>query len=505
MCSASLLRKRPFVFGGRPVSSSRGRVWRGSTEAPAGFRCISSIPGTATHKGSFVSRRLQHALEERVASCPELQRSWITAINEYSPADTSQEAEWSSFCIQLNEAAERRKTIEAPNEAEIEAVTTVLEDLYKTAMCKPVSSLWNSRQNFEQLLMTLDNSSAPGYPYQREAPTIGDWLKIVDGMPNIVQVERLWYDVQLVMRGEYDHIFRAFVKDEPHKASKVKAGKWRLIIASSLPVQMVWRMLYFSQNEALNASSSTIPSKHGFVFCYGGWRRFLAMAKTKGITISRDISAWDVNAPGWVFKVVGRLRARWSGVDDEWRRVHNMLYTDAYEDSRILFSNGLIVKQLFQGFMKSGLFNTITDNSMAMVAMHILACLRSNSIIGQIFATGDDVVQEVCSDEYLSVLEKLGCRVKELINHIEFMGLSFRTGKPEPLYVAKHMVNFMCKEGLEKEVLDSYCRNYAESEYFDFWHGLAKSLGIQLPSRSYYRFWMSSPLAQHVAAARLMM
>lgn len=367
-------------------------------------------------------------------------------------------------------------------------------------MANAVPSDWNTREYFDKLLWTLDNSSSPGYPYQREAPTIGTWLRYADGEPDIRQVERLWYDTQMVMMGNYEHIYRAFVKDEPHKASKVTAGKWRLIVAASLPVQMAWRMLYYAQNDALNRCADKIPSKHGFVFCYGGWRRFLALAKSKGISVSRDISAWDVNAPGWVFEVTGKLRERWAGVTSDWVDVHRRLYFDAFVNSKILFSNGLIVEQQFSGYMKSGLFNTITDNSLAMVAMHILACIRTRTRIGHIFATGDDVVQESVNDDYLSELERLGCRVKEVIPHLEFMGLSFRSGKPEPLYTAKHLVNFICKEGREEEVLDSYCRNYAESRHFVLWKEIAAQLGLHFPSKERYQFHMSSVMASWVRA-----
>lgn len=378
--------------------------------------------------------------------------------------------------------------------------TSFLEEKYQYVLTRrdvSVPAEWFTYERFEQMLLYLDNSSSPGYPYLREAPTIGKWLKSNEhGSFDPMQKARLWHDVQKVASGEYEHIFRAFVKDEPHKLAKAQQKRWRLIIASSLPVQMVWRMLYHEQNDALNKYHRDIPSKHGSTFCYGGWLEFLANARTNGLKISRDISGWDVGSPGWVFRVVGMFRERWPGVTDSWIRVHRMMYRDSYEKSKIIFSNGVVVQQQFAGFMKSGLFNTITDNSLAMVAMHALACIRSNTRYGNFIATGDDVVQSVISDAYLDELHLLGCRVKEVLFHLEFMGLNFSGGKPEPMYVSKHLVGICMDTEFLEDKLDAYCRLYAESEHFEFWSQLAKDLRIPVKSHWFYKFWLSSPLAR---------
>lgn len=392
-----------------------------------------------------------------------------------------------------------REACVPPTSGEMAMAKMFLYDRYKAAITHKSAAVprdWNTRDRFDKLLMTLDYSSSPGYPYLREAPTIGQWLKTdTVGKFDLVQVERLWYDVQLVMSGNYEHLFRAFVKDEPHKKAKAESNRWRLIVASSLPVQMVWRMLYTEQNMALNKLHKLIPSKHGFVFCYGGWMDFVAEAKTKGLCISRDISGWDVGAPGWVFKVVGELRESWPGVDDSWIRTHRLMYADAYEHSKIIFSNGIVVQQQFAGFMKSGLFNTITDNSLAMGAIHSVACTRSGLPFGHYVVTGDDIVQSHISDLYLDSLYKLGCRVKEVLRHLEFMGINFSNGRPEPMYFQKHLYNLTVKTDFMSQIMDSYCRYYAESEKFAFFDQLSKNLGVPVKSRWYYQFWYSSPMA----------
>lgn len=373
----------------------------------------------------------------------------------------------------------------------------VAESVYASVMNESVPADFMSYDYFRKCLLDLDLTSSPGYPYMREASTIRKWLG-ADGFGNFheVQVSRLWHDVQSVMAGCYEHIFRAFVKDEPHKAAKANKGTWRLIIASSLPVQMVWRMLFKHQNDALNSGPYECPSKHGLVFCYGGWRRFLAMVKTQQLFISRDISAWDVNAPGWALNLVGKLRERWPGVTSTWIRLKDQLYKDAYADSKILFSNGIVVEQHFSGFMKSGLFNTISDNSIALVMMHVLACLRSGLVMGKYAATGDDFMQSVISDHYIDCLEASGCRVKEVLHHVEFMGTDYRKGVPEPMYFQKHLVAYATKIEEREQVLDAYCRLYCYSDKFDFWKRVAQRGDYPTRTLAYYQFWYSSPLAK---------
>lgn len=221
----------------------------------------------------------------------------------------------------------------------------------------------------------------------------------------------------------------------------------------------------------------------------------LADFHSKGIKYSRDISGWDVGAPGFIFRIIGKLRQRWPGVSPSWIRAQEMMYADAYENSTLIFSNGVVVQQNFSGFMKSGLFSTIADNSLAMVGIHILACLRSQMTPGHIAATGDDVVQSHISDAYLDELGKLGCRVKEVISHIEFMGIDYSSGKPEPLYVPKHLANLTMKTCDLHDLFDAYCRLYGESKLFPSWARLAGIMGVQVYSQDYYRFWYSSPWA----------
>lgn len=417
---------------------------------------------------------------------------------QYCPADTTAAAEWMSFDTQMTKIAKWRENYEEPSDQEMQLTLAWLEDQYRGI--PSIDSSWFTRSRFENLLSELDLTSTPGIPYLREAPTIGQWLG-ADGLGNYSrsQVERLWYDVCKLYNGEWEHRFRVFVKDEPHKVAKRDQNRWRLIMCASLANQMLWRMALKHQNDWLNASAYKCPSAHGLVFCYGGWRRFKAHVATKRLSYSRDLTSWDLSSPGWVWRVVREFRKRAGGPLD-WLRAMDRLYEDAFEKSIYQFSNGMVVRKDISGVMESGLFVTISDNSLAMACMHFLASLRSGQYVGSVWATGDDVLHTYISDAYITQLEKLGCRVKEWTAELEFMGTSF-VKEPKPLYLAKHIVSFMTKKAdVRAEVLDAYARLWChDDEWFEFWSAVAKSAGVSLRSRAYYRFWYSSPLAAQLA------
>lgn len=394
---------------------------------------------------------------------------------------------------QFERAAVVRARCRPPTADEEQILLAIMEEDYQ--LPRQVDD-WFTRQRFEQCLLDLDFTSTPGIPYMSEQPTIGKWLGW-DGLGHFdpSQVDRLWIDVQLCKAGMFDHKYRCFIKEEPHKVAKIKQQRWRLIMCAALPMQMLWRLAVKHQNQWLNDHPYDCPSAHGLVFCYGGWRKFQAHCRALGITTSRDISSWDVNAPGWVFKLIKEWRQRAGGPDD-WIRTLDVLYEDAFEKSKIKFSNGIVVQQTFGGVMKSGLFITIADNSAAQRLMDAGARLRTGLKRGALKCTGDDVIQSDVTDSYLDALEELGCVVKEVERALVFMGTDF-SREPVPMYLEKHLVNFWTTSDNEAERLDAYCRLWChDDKWFKFWQRLAQQSGVTTHSQTYYRFWYDNPLAR---------
>lgn len=333
----------------------------------------------------------------------------------------------------------------------------------------------------------------------REAPTISEWLYRGKVFPDEGRLEILWRDVKAVMAGDYEHIFRAFIKMEPHKAAKAREGRWRLIIQSALCVQVAWKMAFSHIEQSLLDNMGSHPSAYGEVWFGGGWRRFKRRAERLGTKWCLDKRAWDWNSPGYIYEDIKELRIRLTlNPTEEWLRVVDLLYDDAYVNSVILVGDKLY-RQTVPGLMKSGLLVTISDNSFAQVLLDRYACVRLRKRFSRIFATGDDTIQDEPEDAeaYVDVLQTFGCVVKEAVRGVEFMGTVFTENGPRPLYGGKHLKNItMVADEDVAGVLDSYMRVYAHCPVFTkFWRKLAVSLGVRVKSDAYYRWFYDSPEA----------
>lgn len=356
---------------------------------------------------------------------------------------------------------------------------------------------WKTRAHFDLILPRLDRQSSPGWPLCREATTIGSWLFGEKPFPDPVKADLLWEQVQMVFRGEYQHLFKMFVKAEPHKIKKAQEGRWRLIMASSLPVQIAWHMTVEHLEEKTLEMTGTHPSTYGTTFVAGGWKRFLGRVRNFGLDLCIDKSAWDWNAPYWVFDVCRRLRERLTpNATPEWKQMLALLYDDAYVNSKIILPTGEVVLQQSPGLMKSGLVVTISDNSLAQVALHLLACKRLGMPPTRLLATGDDTIQKTMPEisKYIKTLEECGCVVKEYEHGVSFMGFHITDEGLEPMYKGKHLVNLSYqKDDYVCDTLDAYLRMYAhDEEMFAFWKRVSRELGYRLQSREFYLYFLNN-------------
>lgn len=365
---------------------------------------------------------------------------------------------------------------------------------------------WKSERNFDRCVRSLDKTSSPGWPHCREAGTIGAWLYPGNTFePDPAKRSMLLSQVMEVFNGEYDHIFKVFVKPEAHKPEKAAEGRWRLIIASSLPVQVAWAMTVGHLEESLLTNQPNIPPAYNTCFFGGGWRRFAERCRKTQINWATDKSAWDWNSPGWVYRIIQQLRVRLTAnATEEWKACLGRLYDDAYFESKVMLATGHIYKQVGGGLMKSGLLVTLSDNSLGQVVEDALAQLSVGQLPTPMFATGDDVLQRKPHDTtaYLERLQRFGCKVKQSSDSLEFMGFDF-TDQPMPLYPAKHIWNLLRQtEDKLESVLDAYCRMYAKQpEFQKFYQRVADYLGVRVRSPQYYEFFMDNPdaLISHTA------
>lgn len=397
------------------------------------------------------------------------------------------------MCLHANNYFRQSASKHGPSELTKQRILYEMEKAYA-----PVR--WNlpddylSKEAYEDALKRLDMTSSPGLPYLREAPTNKEWLGWNGVSCDPYKVERLWYDVQLVIERKFETILRVFIKQEPHKNSKIAEKRWRLIMAASLPVQIVWHMLFDYLNDAEIQNAYFIPSQQGVILVGGGWKQYTNQWEGKGLDWGLDKSAWDWTAPHWCIELdlefrrrmgSGRFMAEWSGLARH-------LYSQMFEDPKLVLSDGTVWQQQTPGVMKSGCVNTISINSHCQVIMHLLYCLEKDvSIYPICVACGDDTLQHPKHCDDIEFYRKYGVIVKSASESREFVGHEFTRNGPHPLYMAKHMkkVRYVSEENLA-QYFDSMARMYVHTRYYDIWEDLAARCGVPLPmSREAYRYW----------------
>lgn len=383
------------------------------------------------------------------------------------------------------------------SDSEMEYVLHELEKQFRL-VATPLPDGWNTRANFDKVLLELDKQSSPGWPLMREAPTIGKWLFADGPFPLPRKADTLWSMVQDVFEGKYNHIFKVFIKMEPHTLKKALEGRWRLIMMCSLPNQVAWHMAVGHLEDRF-LDMYRCPLAHSLVYFGGGWKRFYRYYRQHNLSWCADKSGWDWNSPGWVYVVCRELRKRLTiGATPEWERVLDILYADAYFTSKLMLVDGSIVQQEDPGLMKSGLVVTIGDNGIAQLALHIRAEKRMNvRRKTRIIATGDDTFQEPPEDEgaYIANLSSSGCIVKEYGSGTDFMGFEITSEGYYPLKFGKHVATLRYqKDEFLQETLESYLRIYTyDSLRSGFFRSLGTLLGFTFPSAQYFRYFSDNP------------
>nr|QHA33888.1 RdRp [Atrato Sobemo-like virus 2] len=382
------------------------------------------------------------------------------------------------------------KAVEEPDQELKDRILYIMEKAYSTVIWT-LPDNYDSYLAFERAVSNLDLTSSPGYPYCLEKPTIGQWLEH-DGLhPSWRAMQRLWIDVQRVFNGTFDHIQKVFIKMEPHKVSKIVEQRWRLIIASALPVQVVWHMLFDYQNDKEIEQAYYIPSQQGLKLCGGHWKLYYQQWKQRGFDVGLDKSAWDWTAPGWALMLDLKFRLRMGRGSRmrEWATTAAALYRDMFETSKLLMPEGYLLQQEFCGLMKSGCVNTISTNSHMQVMIHI-AANQHGKVYPLPSCCGDDTLQCSTQCDDLEKYRRYGIFVKQVERGLEFVGHRFEHDGPKPAYYSKHLYKACYQEDdILPQYLDSMCRMYVKTPQFEVWENIASELGIKLFSREYYMYW----------------
>lgn len=108
---------------------------------------------------------------------------------------------------------------------------------------------------------------------------------------------------QQIIRAGLADLVRLFVKQEPHKISKLDTGRYRLICAVSLPDSIIERVLYQARAKFEIAYWQSHPSKPGMGAsdeALSSLRESLEEILKEGVLVDTDVSGWDWQQKWWM-------------------------------------------------------------------------------------------------------------------------------------------------------------------------------------------------------------
>lgn len=268
--------------------------------------------------------------------------------------------------------------------------------------------------------------------------------------------------VESLARGECvaDDIL-LFVKDEPHKLSKLQQGRLRLISGVSLVDAIVDRMLFGELADSVSSSVWETPILIGWNPLVSG-AKFLAGSFPNG-SVSIDKSCWDWSVKDWLVDCWLEIILEFYSQYPEWYRdLITMRFRMLFEEAVFTTGRDRREKQGFKGIMKSGCFLTIVLNSIGQLLLHYVVAHRLGlGKSSRPWCLGDDTVQnaDFNIDAYVEQLKLLGFnpKVGTVDQHVEFIGFLMDSERVIPAYWKKHL---FCLKYLKEEVAESALESY---------------------------------------------
>jgi hypothetical protein len=332
------------------------------------------------------------------------------------------------------------------------------------------------RPDIERVLLSVKGDSSPGVPYSSLGGTNAEVLKyhqplIVDAVVDRIQ-RLLSIDTEglgsrdLIQLGLCDPV-RLFVKNEPHKEAKTKAGRFRLIMSVSLVDQLVERLISSRQNRAEIMRWESIPSKPGIGlddFSVATIWEQVAPVFKEGKLMETDISGFDWSVQEWELRLDMEARVKLCSAGPLLTKVMmNRVYCTAH--SVFSLSDGSLIEQLDGGIQKSGSYNTSSTNSRIRVMLAYMAgspwCI----------AMGDDSLEYYVPGS-LEIYSHLGHDIKDhrvASQSFEFCSHQFQEGVAAPVNWSKTLYRLLSQpqskiDRLGEEFVQQFCYEMRHSK-----------------------------------------
>lgn len=233
---------------------------------------------------------------------------------------------------------------------------------------------------------------------------------------------------------------RVFVKDEPHTATKVKQGRWRLICSVSIVDKIIETMIHKAANTWMIRNWDKIPQKPGMGFTYEDSAKLKDYVFGFETAVSTDVSGWDWSVRPWLLEAdlefrVDYLHSMQGAARDFVCKFNRLQMLSVYQ-----FSDGDMRMLTVPGMQNSGRYCTSSSNStMRALVAHIVGSRDCCTM-------GDDCVEEMVEnphDKYAA----LGIELKvydPVIEHFEFCSHIYQRGKPYwALNAGKSLMNML--------------------------------------------------------------
>lgn len=259
---------------------------------------------------------------------------------------------------------------------------------------------------------------------------------------------------------------KVFIKQEPHKVSKLLEERYRIISGVSIIDSLIDRMLFMDFCHSVIDNVLTHPMMIGWAPLKDGVEAFhYMMGGHYPEYVCLDKSAWDWTMPYWLLKHLYEIIVQMhSYVPSYWKLLVFSRFKALYVKPKWQFKDGSIIEQKVPGIQKSGCYLTIVLNSMAQLYLHVVVSNRMQLSLNDPFlCLGDDTIQVLERskiDEYVHHLETMGFKVKVTISSdAQFCGFIIKRSSFHPEYRDKHA--FVLKHlTLDKENALSALQSY---------------------------------------------
>lgn len=276
---------------------------------------------------------------------------------------------------------------------------------------------------------------------------------------------------ELVERGLCDPI-RVFVKTEPHKMAKVRAGKLRLISGVSIVDQLIDKMLFSSQNNLEISLWEVVPSKPGIGLNDEGLQAMSRWFKSRleeRKLVSTDISGWDWSVQAWELDADLECRTRLCDGKGSFWHLLARARVFCIKRKTFVLPDSSLVAQHCEGVQCSGWYNTSSTNSRMRVLVRAVAyydfCSRAMekddpNEISKCVAMGDDCVESLLADDVYKIIGEYGHTIKErtefeTLEGVEFCSHSwYSDGLAQPTTWPKTLYRFVQQPNDPIQLLD---------------------------------------------------